>query len=261
MNKKERTEIPRDVAASALFESDRTCCVCRARGKAVQIHHVDENPANGDKSNLAVLCFDCHRDTQIRGGFDRKLDAAQVALYRDDWVTRVANRRSIDHGPTEFVAPPATSGRAHVERGNGRGQEIGLAFLDDLPQRRLAAYRDAQPDWDTGVTAKMVEANDRVIRALQQILVDLASFYPPGQFDGRRPDDYFKDRTREVGKWHSQTLEPHGPGTGGTIVPIMTGGATISSLEQMIDEMVSALTSLRDDFNLHSWRSAWRNSA
>lgn len=41
-----------------------------------------------------MLCFDCHRETQIRGGFDRKLNAEQVVLYRDDWYRSVASRRT-----------------------------------------------------------------------------------------------------------------------------------------------------------------------
>ncbi|WP_227985633.1 HNH endonuclease signature motif containing protein, partial [Nocardia spumae] len=74
-------------------ESDRTCCVCRNK-KPVQIHHIDDNPSNNDFGNLAVLCFDCHRETQIQGGFDRKLDSDQVALYRRHWLERVRAYRS-----------------------------------------------------------------------------------------------------------------------------------------------------------------------
>jgi hypothetical protein len=96
---KNRTEIPSDLAAQVLFESDRTCCICRDRSRNIQIHHVDGNPSNNVDGNLAVLCFDCHRDTQIRGGFDRKIDAAQIALYKKDWLIRVAERRDKDHGP------------------------------------------------------------------------------------------------------------------------------------------------------------------
>jgi hypothetical protein len=66
--------------------------VCR-RAKPVQIHHIDDNPANNTPENLAVLCLECHRETQIRGGFDRKLDAAQVVLYRDHWLATVAKLR------------------------------------------------------------------------------------------------------------------------------------------------------------------------
>jgi hypothetical protein len=98
MAKKNRIEIPDEIAADILFRSHRICCVCREK-KPVQIHHVNEDPADYSEDNLAVLCFDCHRDTQIRGGFDRKLDSAQVRRYRDDWLTRVANRREQEHGP------------------------------------------------------------------------------------------------------------------------------------------------------------------
>jgi hypothetical protein len=90
---KQRVDIPGEVAAQVLFLSDRTCCVCREKGKPVQIHHVDDDPSNNDARNLAILCFDCHRETQIRGGFDRKLDAEQVILYRNDWHRIVATDR------------------------------------------------------------------------------------------------------------------------------------------------------------------------
>ena len=95
MPRKLRIDIPAATAAEVLFRSDRTCCVCRQRGKPVQIHHIDDDPGNNDVENLSVVCFDCHRDTQLRGGFDRKLDAGQVILYRDDWNRVVADARAM----------------------------------------------------------------------------------------------------------------------------------------------------------------------
>lgn len=86
MSKKVRTGIPADIAAKLMFLSDRTCCVCRMRNKPVQIHHIDENPSNNNIENLSTLCFDCHNDTMIKGGFGRKLNADQVILYRNDWL-------------------------------------------------------------------------------------------------------------------------------------------------------------------------------
>ena len=86
--------VPNQVAARVLFESDRTCCVCRIRGKPVQIHHVDGNHSNHHLGNLAVLCLECHTDTQIKGGFHRKLDADQVILYRNDWIVIIAQERA-----------------------------------------------------------------------------------------------------------------------------------------------------------------------
>lgn len=99
--KKERTEIPRGVAARIQFLSDRTCCVCRTPNKPIQIHHIDENPNNHVETNLAVLCLDCHDKTMIRGGFGRKLDAEQIILYREDWYRRVRNTRASDDPHTE----------------------------------------------------------------------------------------------------------------------------------------------------------------
>ena len=94
VKRKRRTKIPPDIAAKVLFLADRTCCVCRIPGKPIQIHHIDDNPSNNTITNLAVLCFDCHRETQIRGGFDRKLDSEQIILYRNDWNIVVSLKRA-----------------------------------------------------------------------------------------------------------------------------------------------------------------------
>lgn len=104
---KKRSDIPSEVAARVLFLHDRTCCVCRKRGKPVQIHHLDEDSANHDMRNLAVLCFDCHRDTQLRGGFDRKLDAEQIVLYREDWLRIVARERTAEEAIRGFSSSHA----------------------------------------------------------------------------------------------------------------------------------------------------------
>ncbi len=93
-SRRERQQVPAAIAARVLFQSDRTCCVCRTRGKPVQIHHIDDDPSNGTLDNLAVLCLDCHTATQITGGFHRKLDADQIILYRDDWVANVGRERA-----------------------------------------------------------------------------------------------------------------------------------------------------------------------
>jgi hypothetical protein len=67
--------------------------VCNNPGKPIQLHHIDENPSNNGLDNLAVLCLVCHNDTMVKGGFSRKLDAAQVNIYRLNWLQRVQQRR------------------------------------------------------------------------------------------------------------------------------------------------------------------------
>src|SRR5688500_6318127 len=88
------TDSSPSVEARVQFSSDRTCCVCRRPGKPTQIHHIDDNHENNEIDNLAVLCLECHNDTQIKGGIFRKLDAEQVILYRDDWIKIVARHRA-----------------------------------------------------------------------------------------------------------------------------------------------------------------------
>jgi len=90
---KDRVEIPSEIASGVLFASDSTCCVCERRDLPIQIHHIDENPSNNARENLAVLCTPCHDKTMIKGGFGRKLDATLVIQYRDAWIERVAARR------------------------------------------------------------------------------------------------------------------------------------------------------------------------
>jgi hypothetical protein len=102
VEKKTRISIPRDVAAQVLFWSDRTCCVCREPRKDVQIHHIDETPSNNDLENLCVLCFDCHNETQLRGGFGRRLDQETIRLFRVDWLQIVRQRRAAEEARRVF---------------------------------------------------------------------------------------------------------------------------------------------------------------
>ena len=95
--------IARETAAQLLFYSNRTCCVCRQPQRPLQIHHIDGDRLNHGFANLAVLCLECHTETQKKGGFYRKLDAAQVRLYRNEWLNivgraRVPGGETLDHG-------------------------------------------------------------------------------------------------------------------------------------------------------------------
>ena len=83
---KGRIKFPNDMAARVKFASDRTCCICRERGKRFQIHHIDGDPGNNEFENLVVLCLEDHDRTQSKGGFGRKLDADEIIQYRDDWI-------------------------------------------------------------------------------------------------------------------------------------------------------------------------------
>jgi hypothetical protein len=125
-----RIPIPAEVAADALFMSDRTCCVCHKAGKQVQIHHINEDPSDNNPGNLAVLCLECHAQTQITGGFGRKLNANLVILYRDHWQDVVRMRRAAESLASELVkdSPDATPPESGVASPSAVEHSIGLTY-------------------------------------------------------------------------------------------------------------------------------------
>jgi hypothetical protein len=163
--KKQRIEIPSDIAAEVLFKSDRTCCVCRLRGKPVQLHHIDDDPSNSSPENVAVLCFDCHRDTQIRGGFDRKLDAPQIKKYKADWVKRVQSKRD-EQGAISRV-PPGESGSLRYLQIREKSEEHSYEFEADYP---LIGTSDSPPESEINVCI-----NALVTRLLQRFRAEAMS--------------------------------------------------------------------------------------
>lgn len=102
-----------------MFAADRTCCVCRENGKAIQIHHIDGDPSNNTPENLVVLCLEHHNQTQITGGFGRKLDTDLVTRYRDEWLKDVKWRRT---------------------QANERAVKREVAEISIIPQRNSLTY-------------------------------------------------------------------------------------------------------------------------
>jgi len=258
---KTRVSIPSDLVADVIFASDSTCCVCRERGKAVQVHHVDEDPSNNTFANLAVLCLECHNQTQVSGGFGRKLNAELVIKYREEWLARVLQRRdAADRAAVEkMVGPAVASAKGPVETvpySQERAAAI-LAYVESLPDLRAGLRKQAQAQWDTGVTATMVQASYDYIDALQGVLVTLAGFYPRGSF-GDNAQRFFSQMVASRFRWHRAHSEPHGPGTGGTIVNVVCSGHVVDDVEKMVEDMARSLVGYDDRFDWRGWPSRWR---
>ena len=260
MAKKGRVPVPANVATVLMFGSDRTCCVCHERGEPIQVHHIDEDPSNNDPDNLAVLCFHCHDETQIRGGFGRKLDAAQVKYFRDDWHRRVEARRE----DADKIALARQAGPRHSQPRSTPTRRDALPdaakltnYIRTLPAVRKDIYGRSKPKWDSGNTPKMKRGSYDVIDVLEQILITLATWYPLGHFGGREPQDYINAVTASRFTWHRAHLEPNGIGTGGTIIGTMVGGCVLDDLERMVLDIVSSLAVDLDDFDFIRWKEEW----
>jgi hypothetical protein len=262
---KNRTRIPENVAAAVLVASAHTCCKCEERGKAIQIHHIDEDPSNHDPSNLAVLCFQCHHETQITGGFGRQLSAAEVRIYRDQWTERVQKRRqeadaifigratsSISPAP-RFEAP---RGLAHMPSRSDLEK-----YIDDLPNILSDAYAAARAGWDSGVTADMRSATYSVIEVVQEMWLRLAQAFPPLHFGGSAAEQYMHQYVQQRYAWHYALAEPHGPGSGGTIAGLLAGGGVLRDLENAVVETVDALKGLGESQRARKiWLGYWEGA-
>jgi hypothetical protein len=260
---KTRVSVTSDLVADVMFASDSACCVCRERGKAVQVHHVDEDPSNNTFANLAVLCLECHNQTQLSGGFGRKLNADVVIKYREEWLARVVQRRdAADRAAVEKMIGPAPAparGAAETVPYSQERADAILAYVESLPDLRAGLQKTAQAQWDTGVTATMVQASYDYIDALQGVLVTLAGFYSLGSF-GDDPQRFFSQIVASRFLWHRAHSEPHGPGTGGTIVNVVCSGNVVEDVEKMVENMALSLVGYDDRFDWRGWPSRWRAS-
>jgi hypothetical protein len=95
MAKKKRSPIPSSVIAEVLFQAHHTCCICRTKGKDVQIHHVDRNPDNNKAANLAVVCLDCHSRVTGGRGLGQSYSPGEVRKYKRAWDKMVLDGRQI----------------------------------------------------------------------------------------------------------------------------------------------------------------------
>lgn len=86
-----------------LFESDRTCCYCRDHARPVQIHHVDSDRSNNERSNLVVLCSSCHELVHGNVPFTQNFSKGQVRLYDESWRELCAVRLLPKSGQSEMV--------------------------------------------------------------------------------------------------------------------------------------------------------------
>ena len=170
----------------------------------------------------------------------------------------LADEMAVKKQVGEITLSQRTETKPHRDIKHQQVKEPPLDYINSLPEFKDALLRQAQPKWDTGVTATMVQANYDYIDSLTGILVTLASYYAQEQFGNQTPQEYFSEIISSRFQWHRNIAEPHGPGTGGTIVNVVSGGNVISDVEKMIEDMVMALVGYDDAFDWKNWLKRWR---
>jgi hypothetical protein len=276
---KKRIPISRDLSAEVMFASRDTCCKCNERGKALQIHHIDEDPSNNNFENLCVLCLECHNETQIRGGFGKKLTKELVVKYNCDWQKRVKYIREevdkilISKMSADLLNIMLAPTMQHTRNGSfldviitdhkpkSKVQtDIVRAYINSLPDLKKALHKMTQPEFDTGVTSRMVNASYDYIDALEGVLTYLSRFYADGSFGGNAPM-FFSNAISQRFKWHRSIAEPLGTGTGGTIVSVLVCGSVMADVESMVKDMALNLADDDHEFEYKKWLDEWDASS
>jgi hypothetical protein len=85
MMAKRRVAITNDLSDEVMYDSNMTCCVCRDQGKETVIHHIDGDPSNNERGNLAVLCMQDHNDAHTKHAFARNLTPGLIRRYDASW--------------------------------------------------------------------------------------------------------------------------------------------------------------------------------
>jgi hypothetical protein len=257
--KKERVPISAGLSAQVLVAHNHTCCVCHDVSKEVQIHHIDDDPSNNDVANLAVLCFDDHNRTQIRGGFGKHLLATEVTIYRDEWLKDVQTRRERANELASIRMAGATPHKSNQpEDDEEEARMIAAdpaltAYALGIPSVIKAAHERVRPRFDSGITTEMVLGIAELLDVAESIWIHLARWFPPGHFGGHDPAAFINEYRGHRIAWHRALQEPDGPGTGGTMLRYTVPGAALSDLEDAIAETVMALLEGHEGFSWRQW--------
>ena len=194
---KHRTSIPKEVAAHVRWLSDDTCCICRERRKEIQIHHINGDPRDHSVENLAVLCLECHDNTQKKGGFTRKLDPQFVTLCRNKWLEDVASRRA-DANKKDVERQVGKNSRNRQPKDKPRNRirniqpaEFPYAYIKSLPKFKSDLLQQIMKQKSGGTDRDIIEANSHYAKALEGVLVTLATFYSPEWFKDQSPQEFF----------------------------------------------------------------------
>lgn len=257
--KKQRESISKELAADILFLSDRTCCVCNIPGKPLQLHHIDENPSNNTHNNIAVLCIDCHNDTMLKGGFGRKLDASQVIKYKDEWLSRIKTRKAeADKIASIKTVVGLGQNEEYVEYKDQSKHDVLANYINKILILQKAQLTIAKTKWDNHTTYSMKQKCYNMIDFYEEVLKELATFYPPNHFTSS-PSKYFNELISSRYTWHKLVCEPYGIGKGGTIVGVSVAASVQHDLKHMVNRVVSELTyrfELNEKITVN-WKDEW----
>lgn len=174
---------------------------------------------------------------------------AAIALHR--YKDQLAEKAL----PTEFAQEAPDD---YVRRSLDEPADVRV-FIS-LPEIKSIARRNAQQGRENGNTLEMRKATYDVVDFYTFIWLKLAEFYPTGHFGKEGAAAHIKSYVRDRYKFHWAKHEPDGPGTGGTIVGVLTGDDVVNDMDRLIVETATAIVGYREDFQFNDWLERWKSS-
>ncbi|GHT12540.1 hypothetical protein AGMMS4956_07320 [Bacteroidia bacterium] len=86
-----RPPIPEETVNKLLYESKRTCCICRDNSKSIIIHHIEEwyISHNHNEENLVILCLQHHDEAHTKRKLSLNLSKDNILASKKRWTEEV----------------------------------------------------------------------------------------------------------------------------------------------------------------------------
>ena len=130
-------------------------------------------------------------------------------------------------------------------------------FASGLPAQLAAAYARERTQAHTLYANQQSDTVDRLIDVLVSMWTSLAKAYPPGHFNGKNPEDFFRHYLAGRLAWRSLLVQPN---SSSPIHLLEAKRAVLSDAEDAVAETVAAVFRGDDRFMVNVWNDYWQNA-
>ncbi len=136
------------------------CCVCKAAGVGLELHHINGDPSNTTDANIAVLCVTDHdrhhRASANRGVNHMELTAKAILGYKRWWEAFVAEARRENPRVLATVTAYGTEEYVHAA-------ELVMQWPYCMEYRKVYHQRDGDMDrWTDDIMREVMEVGRNV---------------------------------------------------------------------------------------------------
>ncbi|WP_414474801.1 hypothetical protein [Microvirga sp. M2] len=134
-------------------------------------------------------------------------------------------------------------------------QLTGIA--SSLPEQLATAYAHERQQVHTLHAGQQEETVDRLISILVTMWASLASYYPPGHFEGKDPEIFFRDYLADRQTWRFHLVFQ---GLSDPLLSLEIKRAVLTDAEDAVADTVAAIFRGDDRAMVNSWIDQWNDA-